>query len=52
MSKLSIAELTSTKLSNHLVACAASIKGGSESACHPEDPITIDATVVNEDGNG
>ena len=48
MSKVSLSELTSTKLSNHLVAAAASIKGGNESACHPEElPSTI--TVDLED---
>ena len=51
MAKLSLAELTSTKLSNHLVAAVSSIKGGNESQCHPDEGLPLQTTVLN-DGNG
>ena len=50
MSKLSLSELTSTKLSNHLVAAASSIKGGNESQCHPSLDDEIPSSITIEGG--
>lgn len=52
MSKLSISELKSGKLSKHLIHTINTIKGGSESGCHPSSATENVTTRIINPGSG